>query len=814
MNAWPEHQWLTQPEAALLTSPEDHLEDVKTALFLTSQLNQPLVSRDALWLRYDLVLQGATGVPQTFILTNENVILAEFTLYLLDDSGRLISSHALGMNQPGLAQKRAVERYQDRMVVPGPGQYHLVLRLYSTTPLAPALLVSPESELERLNQNRIATDWVMLALTLAMFGFNAVLLYGRADAAYRWFMVFHVLIVFYFSALTGYGHVFLPLPVVQFLSTHIMAMNFLLIFLIFSFAIPFLGKGADHGFLFRLPLVRALQGLNLSLAGISLVVPDFYLFIPLVLTQLLTFGPVLYLCTLQIRRGYGPAAFLLGSVAVQIIGGGIGTATYAGQLPVSWLTLNAFFASTIIELLLMSFAVTSRMRFLEMRQKQLLLQDSETGLPSRAYFSKVLSPNWTGLNGQMSEAVVVLIEIDGIRSMIRLLGPTVAHRLWVQATQRWNQFLLSQVGVMPLAGYEEDGSGSREQPAAMVLWSRSSFMTVFDAANLTDLDATMAPMRTLVLEENEHRFEVHSRMAAYTVTDPRESLDELLRKLNVALITAERKNYYIHYYSEQQNNFFIRQNELNRTLPQAIQRDQMHCHVQPIADLGSGVIVGGELLLRWQHPTLDNIPPGEFIPLAEQTNGIASLTREVLRVAALWLSEYPETSVSLSVNLSVLDLITRVDDQDLATRIAATGVDATRLKVEVTESVLMENPDACMAMLDQLRQLGCQISIDDFGTGYSSLAYLSRIRPDEIKIDRAFISKLETSEVDRDIVAAIVRLARSMGAIVVAEGVELETTLTICTQLGCNRVQGYLIARPMPLPEFSDWLKDYKFQVL
>ncbi|HET8902452.1 MAG TPA: EAL domain-containing protein [Saccharospirillum sp.] len=805
-NTWPDHDWLSQPEAALLASPDSQLDEVQTELFLMDRADLPVVSRQALWLRYDLVLEGEPGESRTFLLTNQNVILAEFTVYLLDERGRLISSHALGMNQPGLAQRRAVERYQDRMLLPGPGEYHLVLRLLSTTPLAPALLISPESEREHLNQNRLATDWVMLALTLAMFGFNAVLLYGRADAAYRWFMAFHVLIVFYFAALTGYGHLFLPLSVMQFLSTHIMTMNFLLIFLMFSFAIPFLGKGADRGYLFHLPLVRALQGLNLLCALVSLVIPDFYMFVPLILMQLITFGPVLYMSVLQIRRGYGPAAFLLGSVTVQIIGGGIGTATYAGQLPVSWFTLNAFFASTVIELLLMSFAVTSRMRFLERRQKQLLLQDPETGLPSRAYFSKVLSPNWTKLSVQMSEPVVVLIEIEGIRSMIRLLGPTVAHRLWMQATQRWNWFLLSQAGVMPLAGYEADAYAGLQQKAAMVLWSRSSFMTVFDAADLTDLDAAMAPMRTLVLEEDQHRFEVQCRMAAYAVADTTEPLDELLRKLNVALITAERENHYIHYYSDQQNDFFIRQNELNRALPQAIEQRQMSCHIQPIIDLAGGAVVGGELLLRWQHPTLGNVSPGEFIPLAEQTHGIAALTQNVLRVAAGWLARHPDASIALSVNLSVLDLITRLDDQDLAMRVAATGVDPTRLKVEVTESVLMENPDACLAMLDQLRQLGCQISIDDFGTGYSSLAYLSRIRPDEIKIDRAFICKLDSSAVDRDIVEAIVRLARSMGAIVVAEGVELKTTLSLCRELGCNRVQGYLVARPMPLQEFSAWL--------
>lgn len=812
-NPWPDNHWLSDPAAALLMSTDDQLEDVQDALFLARKVNSPLVSRQALWLRYDLFLGGEPDQPQTFVLTNENVLLTEMTVYLLDGRGRLISEHVLGMNQPGLEQMRAVERYQDLMQVPGPGDYYLVVRLFSSTPLATVLLISPESEQEQLNQNRISTDWVMLALTLAMFGFNAVLLYGRADAAYGWFMVFHVAIFFYFAALTGYGHIFLPLAVVQFLSMHIMALNFLLIFLIFSFSLPFLGKGVDQGYLFRLPLVRAVQGTNIGLALLGFVVPDYYLFIPLMLMQLATFGPILYMGILQIRRGYGPAAFLLGSVVVQFVGGGIGTAAYAGQLPVSWVTLNAFYASTVIELLLMSFAVTSRMRFLESRQKQLLLQDPDTGLPSRAYFSKVLSPQWKILSAQMSEPVLVLIEIDGIRSMIRLLGPTVAHRLWMQATQHWNQFLLIQPGVMPLAGYGADASrfsadalAGFQQRAAMVLWSRSSFMTVFDAAELTDLDATMAPMRTLSLVEENHQFDIHCRMAAYAVNDSEESLDELLRKLNVALITAERESHYIHYYSDQQNDYFIRQNELIHALPQAIRNHEMSCHIQPMIDLASGAVMGGELLLRWQHPVFGNVPPSEFIPLAEQTHWIANLTQQVLEVAAHWLALNSQLSLSISVNLSVLDLVTNIDGQDLAQRVQATGIDANRLKVEVTESVLMENPDACIAILDRLRKLGCQISIDDFGTGYSSLAYLSRIRPDEIKIDRAFISKLETSAVDRDIVEAIVRLARSMGATVVAEGVELESTMTLCAELCCHRIQGYLIARPMPLMDFTGWL--------
>jgi EAL domain-containing protein (putative c-di-GMP-specific phosphodiesterase class I) len=806
-NTWPENDWLSDPAATLLAEPQATLEDIHTDLFLARDVEAPLVSQQALWLRYDLTLDGTNGQPQTFILTNENVILSEMTVYLLDNRGRLISAHYLGMNQPGLEQLRPTERYQGRMQVPQPGDYHLVLRLFSPTPLAPALLVSAETEQERLNQNRLATDWVMLSLTLAMLVFNAVLLYGRADSAYGWFMAFHVLIIFYFAALTGYGHLFLPLSAVQFLSTHIMTMNFLVIFLIFSFSIPFLGRGVDQGYLFHLPLVRALQAVNILLALVSLVVPDYYLFVPLILTQLITFGPILYISIQQIMRGYGPAGFLLASIVVQIIGGAIGTATYAGQLPVSWLTLNAFYASTAIELLLMSFAVTSRMRYLELRQKQLLLQDPDTGLPSRAYFSKVLNPQWKSLSERMSEPVVVLIEIDGIRSMIRLLGPTVAHRLWMQATRQWNRFLLSQPAVLPLTGFGSDAFGGPQQQAAMVLWSRSSFMTIFDAAGLTDLDATMAPMRTLTLQEDTYRFDVHSRMAAYAVDDTSEALDELLRKLNVALITAEREDRYIHYYSDQQNDFFIRQNELNRSLPGAVKQQQMSCHLQPIIDLSSREVVGGELLLRWQHPLYGNVPPNEFIRLAEQTNQIASLTQLVLQVAADWQAAHAALGLSLSVNLSVLDLVTEIDGLDLVKRITATGIDASQLKVEVTESVLMERPDACVAMLHRLKQLGCQISIDDFGTGYSSLAYLSRIRPDEIKIDRDFISRLEVSTLDRDIVDAIVRLARSMGATVVAEGVELETTMALCAELGCDRVQGYLIARPMPLAEFSGWLE-------
>ena len=796
-------RWFPRADAYWASESGLSAEQALSKLRGPSALQRPSsVSLDDVWMLYRLV--NSSDQALSIHLTNENALLDRLDAFLLDEgTGRVQQQVQLGLAQPGLGSRPVVLRHQDALRLDARQRYFLLFRLNSDTPLALATKVTADPLIAEENRQRYARYWSMLVAVLAIFLFNAVLSLGYRDSAYRWFLGFHGFTIVYFSVLTGFGHLYLPLVVIRFLADHIMALNFLLLFLLYEFSLHFLSQEQRLNDI-RKPWYRwglpAIHGIGFL---ISLVVADFYLLAPFVAVQVLTIIPVLLFSWRQARSGYAPAYFLFLSILVQTIGGSVGLSTFAGWVPASSMTLYAFFISTVVELLVMSFALSARIRFLESRQRNLLLRESTTQLPNEAYLNQILEPWWSDPETDIASNGAVLIELRGFNEITHIMGPRTSLKVWSRVIQQWNDFLSRHIWVQPLPALAPSDK--------LVIINRDTLLALIDVNPDHRSQAAFEAMHSLDVECEGQVFEVKSRIALHEAARDI-PLDELMRELSVAMITAQRHNRFIQPYDAQQDRYFRRQNRLSRDLRTAAAHKQLNAHVQPILDLRTHRIIGGELLLRWNHPELGPIPPSEFIPLAEEMRWQPELTRFVLGEAARWLKSTMELDLMLSVNLSVLDLIVQDDGADLPARIESMGLPPHRLKVEVTETVLMEQPDQCKQTLDQLRRLGCRISIDDFGTGYCSLAYLSRIRPDEIKIDRSFVIALESSAIDRDIVAAIVRLAHNMGACIVAEGVEDTSSLRACRELDCDRIQGYLIARPMPLHNFRAWLSSYRYQ--
>jgi len=241
---------------------------------------------------------------------------------------------------------------------------------------------------------------------------------------------------------------------------------------------------------------------------------------------------------------------------------------------------------------------------------------------------------------------------------------------------------------------------------------------------------------------------------------------------------------------------------LESDLRLAIERDEFRIHYQPIIALESNRLAGFEALVRWEHPQRGLVMPGEFIPVAEETGLIVAIGESVLQQSCkrmvAWQRLSPAyRSLSLSVNLSSrqvsqLDLIEKIRGV-----IEETGIDPHSLKLEITESVVMENAEAATMMFKQLRALGVQLSIDDFGTGYSSLSYLHRFPVNYLKIDKSFVGRMTEAKDNSEIVRTIITLARNLGLEVVAEGVETEHQNKQLKALGCDFGQGYLFSRPL-----------------
>jgi EAL domain-containing protein (putative c-di-GMP-specific phosphodiesterase class I) len=244
---------------------------------------------------------------------------------------------------------------------------------------------------------------------------------------------------------------------------------------------------------------------------------------------------------------------------------------------------------------------------------------------------------------------------------------------------------------------------------------------------------------------------------------------------------------------------------LTHELRNALERDQIHLVYQLQAAADDLRVVGVEALMRWNHPELGAVPPGDFIPVAEDTGLIIALGRWAIRTAcrdaAAWqASGAPKTRVAVNVSVRQMrddQLLSCIDEA-----LADSGLDPQLLELEITESLLLDNIEESIALLQQLRMRGINLSIDDFGTGYSSMAYLHQLPIDRLKIDMSFVHNIPgDGEV---ITAAIIAMAHRLGISVVAEGVENRVQLDFLREAGCDVVQGYLLSRPLPADRMAE----------
>ena len=288
--------------------------------------------------------------------------------------------------------------------------------------------------------------------------------------------------------------------------------------------------------------------------------------------------------------------------------------------------------------------------------------------------------------------------------------------------------------------------------------------------------------------------------------DGDDGVDVLLSRADVAMYHAKETGTGWAAYHDELNVHTPERLALVADLRRAIERDELLLHYQPKIDLATGVLQGVEALVRWRHPERGMMPPVEFVGLAEHTGLIRPLTRWEIREAIAqsrrWRGDGLE--VPVAVNLSVR-AITRELPDEIRDLLAETCVTGEWLELEITESMVMQNPAEGLAILERLAALGIRLSVDDFGTGYSSLGYLKRLPVSEIKIDRSFVTNMDQDESDRAIVRSTIDLAGHLDLTVVAEGVESSAVLTELRDFGCSSAQGFHISPPLEPDALLGW---------
>nr|WP_309120095.1 EAL domain-containing protein [Paenibacillus sp.] len=285
--------------------------------------------------------------------------------------------------------------------------------------------------------------------------------------------------------------------------------------------------------------------------------------------------------------------------------------------------------------------------------------------------------------------------------------------------------------------------------------------------------------------------------------------DTLIKHADTAMYRAKEKGGdTFEFYHPDMNFRSLERLHLETHLRKALSRDQIRVHYQPLVDLESGNIFGMEALVRWEHPELGLVSPGEFVPLAEETGVIVPIGNWVLREACMQNKLWHDMGYDLcvSVNISMQQFQHPEFVATIQETLAETGLDPAWLALEITESVAMRNVSFVMETIEELKRIGVFISIDDFGTGYSSLSYLKRFRVHTLKIDRSFIRDVTTDEDNAAIVTALIAMSQQMKMRSLAEGVETTEQLMFLKERGCNEVQGYIYSKPLPAEQFQKLL--------
>jgi len=429
--------------------------------------------------------------------------------------------------------------------------------------------------------------------------------------------------------------------------------------------------------------------------------------------------------------------------------------------------------------------VSERKR-LEQQLTHQAFHDPLTGLANRALFRDRVSHALARARRQGQPISVLYLDLDDFKKVNDSLGHSEGDRLLVVAAERFRICARAGDTVARLGGDEfavliEDGADP------------DGVTSVVDRLS-------EAMSRPFVLGGNE----VHVKMSVGVATaGPEDSADDLLRNADMAMYTAKRRGkgrsetYQAHMYTDVKH-----RGEMEVALRRAIEGEELYLAYQPIFSLKSGRLEGIEALVRWEHPQFGHLLPQHFVPLAEETGLIVRMGRWVLheacRQAQVWRSAFPETPLTVSVNISGRQLTELDLVNEIRMALAETGVSPEAVVLEITEGVLMQQTGSVLEQLKALKTLGVQLAIDDFGTGYSSLSYLQRFPIDLIKIARPFVEDV-TAGVDKSALArAIIGLGDTLRLRTVAEGVETPEQCAALRFLGCSMGQGYYFAPPLP----------------
>jgi diguanylate cyclase (GGDEF)-like protein/PAS domain S-box-containing protein len=454
--------------------------------------------------------------------------------------------------------------------------------------------------------------------------------------------------------------------------------------------------------------------------------------------------------------------------------------------------------------------ITERARA-EEQVRFLTEHDPLTGLANRNLLQELLQRELHAGRAGRTGGALLLVGLSGFRRIQEALGHEAGDRLLQAWVERISRLLESgDAGEHPL-----------EKPVRSTLARVGGNEIAVMLPRLTD-DRDAASLAQRLLAETQKPFvldgrEVSLRAGVGITLWPQdgEEPDALLRNVSAAMDHSRSQALgRCRFFKHSMNEASLERVELEGALRRAIECDELRVHYQPKLDASSGRLKGVEALVRWQHPERGLLPPARFVPLAEESGLIVRLGEWVLRKACLQHRDWRERGwgrLVLAVNLAALQLRSENLLESISLALGDAGMDPRDLELEITESALMQDEEGAAHALAAIKAQGIRVALDDFGTGYSSLGYLKRFHIDTLKIDRSFVSGLETGGKDAVLTEAILQIGRTLGLTVVAEGVETEAQWRFLRERGCDEIQGFLASPPVSPDAMAEQIRSERY---
>lgn len=494
--------------------------------------------------------------------------------------------------------------------------------------------------------------------------------------------------------------------------------------------------------------------------------------------------------------GMAAARFGLGSICMAK--GGVNAdwlAVLVGMAALSLLTITLLLSVVDSRLAARTAGLVSSLSQANSQLHHLALHDTLTRLPNRSLLEDRITHAITSGERYGKHFALMFIDLDRFKTINDSLGHHYGDKLLQGVAERLTAALRAEDTVARLGGDE-----------FVVLLSEISAPTAAASVAQKLLDTLALPMD---IEGQQQSISGSIGISIYP--EDGTTLRELMSNADSAMYHAKKVGRGNHqFFAPEMNAAAGQRLELEQSLRLALERKEFELHYQPKVDVASGEVVAMEALVRWRSPTRGMVPPNDFISVAEEIGLIIPLGAWVLRAACEQNQAWQEAGLArlrVAVNLSAYQFRQKDLAEFVSKVLEETGMAGEYLELEVTESVVMHNPQDAIRILEQLSRQGIHISVDDFGTGYSSLSYLKQFRLDTLKIDRSFVRDINSDADDAAIVRSVIALAHSLRLQVIAEGVETAEQLEYLRALGCDQYQGYLRSKPLPAADFEAMLR-------